>query len=237
IGIVLIYQGCSKKASSFNYDPNLDKSGKYGLGAGGGGYACVPGKRLGIWLDPDNSGNFKDENKLGFIVSYSGALTAAANYNYYSASAHPHVGPVPIGFKTNVFFYEGPDGLAISMFSNIDEAGSADNQVDIDIETLGNANSDKVLLSDDGGELKFISASGSGVRLYQGRFHYWTNTDGGVIGPFYGENFKIRVKFLSTGDIQDARFYSANGYSFNLKDSENQISSFMIAYEDYEDCK
>lgn len=238
IGIVLAYQNCAKKTSSFTYDEDLDKvNGTYTLGAGGDGYSCVPGKRLGIWLDPDNSGTFSDDNYLGFVVAYSGSLNADANYNYYSASAHPVTGPTPIGFKTNIFFYEGPTGLALNLFSNIDEAGSTDNQVDIDIETFGNAGEDSVLLSDDNLELKYISTSGIGVKLYHGRFHYWSNTDGGVLGPFLGDAFKIRVKFLSTGDIHDARFYSANGYSFDLKDNEQQISSFLIAFEAYEDCQ
>lgn len=236
--LFFVFQNCSKKSNSFTYDPNLDTlSGKYNYGGGGGGYTCVPGKRLGIWLDPDNSGAFVDKNYLGFIVSYTGSLLPAANYNYYSASAHPVVGPTPTGFKTNVFFYEGPDGgLAINFFSNIDESGSPDNQVDIDIETVQNGKLDSVLLSDDNLELKNTSSTADGHK-YQARFHYWSNTDGGVIGPFRGDTFKIRFRFLSTGDIQDARFYSANGYAFDLKDAENQISSFLVAYQDYEDCK
>ncbi|MCB9073411.1 MAG: hypothetical protein H6623_07295 [Bdellovibrionaceae bacterium] len=236
LGVVLVYQGCAKKISSFSYDASLDSSiGKYNLGAGGDGYNCVPGKRLGIWLDPTETGEFKSENYLGFIVSYSGEFSAADNYNYYSASAHPKIGPTPSGFKANIFFYEGSDGLVLNLFSNIDEAGSSDNIVNMDIETVGNNNNDRVILSDDNGELKYITTVGN-VRQYQGRFHYWSNTDGGVLGPFQGTDFKIRVKFLNTGDVQDARFYSANGYAFDLKDSENQISSFIIAFEDYEDC-
>jgi len=231
------FQNCGKKTNSFSYNPSLDRTGKYNYGGGGGGYACVEGQRIGIWLDPNNTGVQEEKNYLGFIVAYTGKKDAAANYNYYSASAHPIVGPTPSGFQTNVFFYEGPDSkLAFNLFSNIDAAGSTDNQVDLDIFTTGNGKKDGVLLSDDDLELKYLGGYGNEGKQYQGRFHYWSNTDGGVIGPFSGETYKIRVKFLATGDVQSARFYSANGYAFDLKDDENQISSFIIAYQDYHEC-
>lgn len=244
---MLGYQNCGKQSFSTTEDSaegsgsgngqgsTLNVGGGNDLGAGGGGYSCVPGKRLAIWLDPDDSGDIKAENYLGFVVSYSGKKSAEDNYNYYSASAHPLVGPSPIGFESHVFFYEGKDGLALNFFSNIDSGGSSNNRVDLDIEVSGNAQMDSVILSDDGHELKQVSSSG-GLNSYEGRFHYWNNTDGGVIGPFQGENYKIHVRVLQTGDIQNARFYSANGYSFQLKDQQQDISSFIITFESIENC-
>jgi hypothetical protein len=201
---------------------------------------CVQGRKLGVWLDPDNSGDLKNDNFLGDIVSYKGSLTAAQNYNYYSASAHPVVGPAPSEFSVKVFFYEGADGLSLSFFYNVDDDsnqnGSADNKVNWDVVTSGNGLLDNVLLSDDSGELKEKSAA-NGMKKYEGRFQYWYNTDGGVIGPFAGENYKVQVKILQSGDNNNAAFFSANGAVFSLKDHQNTISSFIIAYRGYEDCQ
>jgi hypothetical protein len=231
VGLVLLLltTNCGKKISSFSARTDLDSVEERGL-------TCVSGERLGIWLDPDKSGKLSDDNYLGSVVAYSGSTTAAVNYDYYSASAHPAVGPQPQGFETNVFFYSGSDGLALTLFSNIDEAGSTDNIVNLDVQISGNAKHDEVLLSDDGDEMALIKRL-TDVTYYEGRFHYWRNTDGAVLGPLTGTDYKIRVQFLSTGDIQNARFYSANGRTFTLKDKQNKISSFVIAYKSYEDCE
>ena len=201
---------------------------------------CVQGQRLGIWLDPDESGQLLESNYLGAIVSYSGEETVANNYNYYSASAHPIVGPTPAGFETHVFFYEGSDGLALNFYSNIDandeSQGSEDNTVHVDGVVSANNGSDGVMISDDGGELKLTNKSASQA-VYEGRFQYWYNTDGGAIGPLVTNDYRIQVKFLATGDITNALFYLADGQSFTLKDNGNNISSFVIAFKDYELCQ
>ncbi|MCB0422501.1 MAG: hypothetical protein KDD61_15985 [Bdellovibrionales bacterium] len=196
---------------------------------------CVEGKRLGIWLDPDQSGLLRDELYLGAIVTYSGNSKIADNYNYYSASAHPIVGPVPKGYEMNVFFYEGPDGLGFNLYANLDEGGSSDNKLNIDVSTSGNALSDQVLISDDGGELKQEGKTATQT-IYRGRFHYWNNTDGGAIGPFNGDDYKIQVKVLESGDIKNARFFSADGVSFTLMD-QGKASSFVIAFKGYKVCQ
>ena len=203
---------------------------------------CVPGKRLAIWLDPDESGIIAQENYLGSIVSYSGNETVADNYNYYSFSAHPNIGPQPIGFHLNVFFYEGEDGLGFNFFANIDSndesKGSSNNQVDIDIIVSGNDGADDVLISDDNHELNLVSRENNSDRaIYAGRFHYWYNTDGGAVGPLIGNDYKIQAKILNTGDLTNARFYSADGSSFLLHDTTSEITSFIIAFESYEACQ
>lgn len=199
---------------------------------------CVPGKRLAVWLDPNDSGQILEQNYLGNFVSYSGTKTSAKNYNYYSDSAHPVVGPTPHGYNLNVFFYDGSDGLSLNFFANIDGTGSPDNVVNLDLQIQNNEMADSVLLSDDNLELKKVEESPTqNQHSYEGRFHYWHNTDGGVIGPLVGNQYIIKVKMLHSGDIQNATFYSANGESFSLTDMGGAVSSFIIQFEDFETCE
>ena len=64
-------------------------------------------KTMGVWLVDEGVTVIEDATYLGDIVTYTGALSSVENYGYYSASAHPVVGPEPLGFETNVYFYEG----------------------------------------------------------------------------------------------------------------------------------
>jgi len=186
-------------------------------------------KTMGVWLVDEGVTVIDDATYLGDIAAYTGALSSAANYGYYSASAHPVVGPEPLGFETNVYFYEGTDGLALTFFSNLDAGGSDDSTVNWDIRTYSNDNLDSVLLGDEPNELSesVISAQ---EKLYQARFRYWVNTDGGVIGPFLGGDFEIWVNVLESGDNTTAVFYSADGTSFALANDAG-IASFAIAFK------
>lgn len=222
------FQNCGEKEAVFSSIQVQD------LGTKGGGN-CVQGQRLGVWLDNNDDGN--KDIYLGSFVSYEGTETAAENYNYYSASAHPKIGPTPIDNKAHVFFYDGSDGLSLNFYSNIDAGGSDDDVFDLDAIISGNNLADSVLLSDDGNELKLKSTSGDS-KLYEGRFHYWNNTDGGVIGPLVTETFNIQVKVLKDGaDISEATFYSSNGQSMSLSTSSAAFSSFIVGYHSYEDCQ
>lgn len=201
---------------------------------------CTEGTVLGIWLDPSGDGNVEGDPFLGEIEAYTGAKTAAANYGYVSASAHPVVGPSPIKLASHVFFYEGTDGLALTLFHNIENENEGGNAVQWDIETTGNNGADKVLLTDDpassGDELKKKSGSTAELGKYAGRWAYSNNTDGGVIGPFSGEDFRIKVKILLIGNVNNAAFYSADGSHFTLKDENDDISSFVIGFKSRKLC-
>ena len=188
-------------------------------------------KTLGVWQLTAVDAALTDEAYLGEIWSFEGDLNAADNFNYYSASAHPIVGPVPTGFETHVFFYEGPDGLTLNFFSNKDEGGHADwVSLDIDIQVTGNGLLDDVILSDDSGELsRQVTAMSADASHYNGRFRYVQNTDGGVIGPLAGEDFEVRFTIVSATEERGASFYSSNGTSIDLM-TEDGITSFAIAY-------
>ena len=84
--------------------------------------------------------------------------------------------------------------------------------------------------------MRYLETSTS-ANKFQGRFHYWSNTDGGVIGPFSeDEKFSIRFQFTGVGDVASARFYSANDFSFVLADEKKAVSSFIISNEGFEAC-
>lgn len=224
----------SKKSDANNEESKV--TGDEELGSGDQEEKCISGKVLAIWLDPDGTGQINDQNYLGDIIAYKGPETGAKNYNYFSASAHPLVGPKPEGFQVNTYFYEGSDGLSLQYFANLDEGGAADDILKLAITTSANNLADKVLLSDDSAETKQISQSGDKSN-YIVDAHYWKNTDGGVIGPFNGEDFLIQVKVINSGANQDARFYSSNGESFALKNNNNKISSFIISFKEEKQCE
>lgn len=198
---------------------------------GPGAQTCVPGSTMDVYLDANGDGSTAGDTRLGAIIAYSGTLSAAANYNYFSASAHPVVGPVPVDFETHVFMYRdlASGFLYLNFYSNIDDSGSSDNIVDWDLSVSGNNLADSVVLSDDAGEFVQVASSPMGTTSYQARWHYYLNTDGGVLGPIITNNATIRVKVLQTGDIQSASFYSAdNPMPFSLKGNQTTVSSFII---------
>ena len=66
--ITLLYQNCSGKAGFTQRTDNEiaadnnDANGDYGTG--GGGYTCVSGQKLSIYIDKDNSGRIVKDNYL-----------------------------------------------------------------------------------------------------------------------------------------------------------------------------
>ena len=195
--------------------------------------SCIPGERLKVSLL-----NSTKTAKYVNVVSYSGEHNARYNYNYFSYSANPIHGPEPVDGKINIFFYKDSRGLNFSFYANVDQGevrAEEFNYVDMDIEINGNSLEDQVIISDDDLELKKVSQN-----FYEGRFAYNSNTDGGVIGPIGVDGkFEIVVKFLNREGnvITDARFFSASGENFILKNEENgDIESFKITYDGYSDC-
>ena len=147
-------------------------------------------------------------------------------------------------------------GLNFSFYAHMEERDKVGEKrsVNMDIKIKGNSLKDQVIIYDDEErELKKVSQnSDEGSTFYEGRFIYTSNTDGGVIGPIgVDDKFEIEVKFLNeknivitdkngnviTNVITEARFFSASGENFILKNEENGgIESFKIAYDGYSDC-
>jgi len=217
------------------------------------GQECQKGKVLTIMIDKDGDG--LGDTEPVEIISYKGQYNNADNYNYYSWSAHPHIGPNPDGYKSHAFLYEGPDGLSFQFYFNKDKIagenynGSPNSVVNLDILTEGNNYDDAVILADDKNELKYRGEV-SGQNLYEGRFHYWYNTDGGVIGPFNGEDYKIIVKPIESYELykvngvnerrdafNGATFYSADGTVVQLDDQDGNFHSYIIQFKEDMTCE
>ncbi len=157
------------------------------------GEGCVPGDKLGVWLDPNHGGQIFDSQFLGYVVSYAGSESAYDNYNYYSYSAHPIHGPIPLDHRLNVFFYNqnGPNELALNVFSNIDTSGGS-GSFSAQLSTLNNDLVDGIILQDDPyNDVGCLRTSGSlGSFNYDCSFNYKDNTDGFVMGPFVTRDFE-----------------------------------------------
>lgn len=213
---------------------------------------CENQRRLSIFLDTNKNDMVDDGEKLGEVSAYNGDISTDANYNYYSASAHPINGPQPSGYAGNVFFYNGSDGLSFNFFFNVDNGGSKDNTVKWEISTKGNSNQDAIMVADDpnGNELTDMSPLDDWKR-YLGDWRYWSNTDGGAIGPFVGYQYEIKVKMIDRGDVANIKFYSQkttvnNGGVTGVFDDDIEIigadmgedapDTFFIRYADVEIC-
>jgi len=211
---------------------------------------CKEGKVLVVSIDKDGDGVADTEPVE--VLSYKGEYSASENYNYYSVSAHPRIGPQPEGYAANVYFYEGSDGLTLQFYYNKDKIkgdslydGSPNSRVKWKFNTEGNDLQDRVILSDDGREFKKVYAD-SHSQDYVGQFHYWNNTDGGVLGPFLTQDFRITVEPIygqelkGTSIIGDAfnkaHFHSADGKKYDLQ-YENGVHSFIIEYKEKRVCE
>ncbi|MEY4615062.1 MAG: hypothetical protein RJB66_22 [Pseudomonadota bacterium] len=176
-----------------------------------------------LYQDKNLDGQISDDEYLGLLAAYSGSLSAAQNYGYSSASAHPKAGPQPEAFKSKLFLYTDSEGTHLNFFNNVDydkaKAGSAHNKVAWDITVKGNSLVDDVKLSDDKLELKKIPMALQQiyppapikVNKYQARWEYWRNTDGGIIGPIKDSSSEIKIEMKTLGDLKSVEFASANG--------------------------
>ncbi len=195
---------------------------------------CNDQNIFGVWLDTEGDQVLKDKNFLGEIVAYQGTESGFENYHYQSASAHLHHGPALSVGNIKVFMYQGSDGL--SLFYVFGRPGVGANSILWAITTTGNDEKDKVILSDDPGELKQTS-SFSGTNVYDAHHTYDYHTDGGVIGPFDGKKFIIHVKEVRMGHPMSPGFYSQDGTQFSLASKGGgSTAAFMIAHTTKQHC-
>jgi len=211
---------------------------------------CVSGNVLSIWTG-DQRTAIDASAWLGNVTAYtdssSNPKTADENYNYYSSSVHLTHGPTPTATTGNVFFYnQYNDTTNMYLFWMFGVKGNSQaNSVNLDVFTDGNTSTDSVVRSDDGTEtVKQSSGCGSSDACYTGRYSYnGNNSDGGVIGPFTGDSFRIFVDkggtstingstSLTVGGLDSFKYYSKDGSSFAL----GNVDNFTIGYSGILDC-
>ncbi|MGH1469423.1 MAG: hypothetical protein ACRBBP_11225, partial [Bdellovibrionales bacterium] len=173
----------------------------------------------------------KSSDSTTNITPHRGPLPADVNYNYYSWSGHPIIGSTPKGYEGQFFLYEDGEGaISFNFLFSVDNGGSADNKISLDVVVKNNDSDEQIILSDDRLEIKKISSE-DGKSVYQAKMRYWKNTDGGIIGPFTGDDLSINVKLNVVGDTSRLIFYSADGNEIDLG-SEFEI----LANGEVEEC-
>ena len=223
---------------------------------------CVAGNVLGLWSGDQRSST--DSTKyLGNISAYtdnasSGDVcgssdnkdcTAANNYYYHDSSVDLTHGPTPTATTGNVFFYNQYDNNThIYLFYMFGVKGnSVADTIKIDIFTDNNSSTDAVVVADDSSNEigKQNSGCGSSAACYKGRHAYNSeNSDGGVIGPFSGTNYKIFVDLggtstidgsstLTLGNLVSFKYYSKDGSSITLG---GVVDNFTVGYKASLDC-
>lgn len=170
-----------------------------------------------VWHDTDFDG-IKD-TYLGVVSGYTGGIDAAANYNFFSASAHPVNGPNPEAYKSKMFMYEGSDGLSFSVFHNIDAGGNIYwNHVGMDFQ-FRNMSSSIGLMDDSSPENRGEpGAMVIDAFNYHVGWAYTLNTDGIVFNHLVplDDYWEIFVDPFMFGDIQDWGMYSGSGSYINF---------------------
>jgi len=214
---------------------------------------CTTGNVLAIWSG-DQRTSTDSSNLLGNVTAYtdnsSSVKTASQNYNYHSSSVHLTHGPTPTATTGNVFFYNQYDNTTHLYFFYMFgvEGNSVANTVKIDVFTSNNtsASSDIVDDGEGGGETHRTSQSltdGLYSSSYKSRNAYNNaNSDGAVIGPFTGAEFRIFVDLggtstidsqtLTLGSLASFKYYSKDGTSFAL----GAVDNFTVGFNTTLDC-
>ncbi len=219
---------------------------------------CTSGNVLSIWSG-DQRTSTDSSNLLGNVTAYTDNAsdicgssdnkdcTASNNYYFHSSSVDLTWGPTPTATTGNVFFYNQYDNTTHLYFFYMFgvKGNSVADTIKIDIFTDNNSSTDAVVVADDtSGEIgKQGSGCGSSAACYKGRHAYNSaNSDGGVIGPFSGTNYRIFVDLAGTstinsdtltlGNLNSFKYYSKDGSSFAL----GAVDNFTVGYNTTLDC-
>ena len=219
---------------------------------------CVSGNVMSIWSG-DQRTSTDSSNLLGNVTAYTDNAsdicgssdnkdcTASNNYYFHSSSVDLTWGPTPTATTGNVFFYNQYDNTTHLYFFYMFgvKGNSVADTIKIDIFTDNNSSTDAVVVADDtSGEIgKQGSGCGSSAACYKGRHAYNSaNSDGGVIGPFSGTNYRIFVDLAGTstinsdtltlGNLNSFKYYSKDGSSFAL----GAVDNFTVGYNTTLDC-
>ncbi len=221
---------------------------------------------MAIWTGDQRTSTDSDKF-LGNITAYTDNAsdncgrynnldcTPTNNYEYNqtnSVSENLHIGPETSPDDGIMFFYNQYDNNSYTyLFWMFGEGGSAfspsPNYVYLDLFTAKNESSDNVVVDDDASSNETIrqsqsESSGSYSSTYTGRYGYASaRSDGGVIGPFSGTNYRIFVDRAGTSTINSATltlgnldsfvFWSKDNSSFSLGSVDNFTVGFKTSVE------
>ena len=228
---------------------------------------CTSGNVLSIWSEDQRSST--DSSKfLGNITAYTDNAsdtdnastgdicgedndencTAANNYDYRSSSLHLTHGPTPSATKGSMFFYNQYDNTTdLYLFFFFGDAGNSNaNTLKLDVFSDNNTSTDNVVVTDDSGETtRYTSSSycGTSPRCYKGRYSYNSeNSDGAVLGPYTGSNFRIFIDLggtstinsdtLTLGNLDSFKYFSKDNSSFSL----GSVDNFTVGFNTTMDC-
>ncbi len=227
---------------------------------------CTSGNVLAFWTGDQRTSTDSDQF-LGNITAYtdnasdncgpSNNLDCTPSNNYEwnqtnSVSENLHIGPETSADDGIMFFYNQYDNTSyIYLFWMFGKGGAAfspsPNYVKLDLFVANNESSDYVVVDDDAtaNETTRESQSGSSdnyTSTYTGRYGYSsTKSDGGVIGPFSGSNYRIFVdragtstidsSTLTLGNLDSFVFWSKDGSSFSLGSVDNFTIGFKTSIE------
>ena len=169
------------------------------------------------------SGSLADENQLlnEFSV-YQGTDSALDNYDYYSSSAHPLIGPTPQARVAQFFIYQNDDGYYLNFVVDEDNSSTTGGAIAGSVVVTDNSDVDDLVIADEGSEVTASTVSSTEAR-YDFSFNYARNTDGFVIGPISGVSLKIQVQIDSSSNVDTMGFYAADGF-FDVSDSSILIA-------------
>jgi len=221
---------------------------------------CTSGNVLGLWSG-DQRISTDSTNYLGNISAYTDNAsdicgsgdnqdcTAENNYYYNNSSVDLTHGPTPTATTGNVFFYNQYDNTTHLYFFYMFgvKGNSVADTIKIDFFTDNNSSTDVVVVEDDNSNeiAKQNSGCGSSAACYKARHSYNSaNSDGGVIGPFSGTDFKIFVALggtstidnsstLTLGNLTSFKYYSKDGSTITLGGA---VDNFTIGYKTSLDC-
>ena len=160
--------------------------------------------------------------------------------------------------KGSVFFYHQYDNYTYEKYDNTTHLyfyyffgvrGSGDqqwNDPDVDIFSSNNTSSDGIIDSDEDDETTRYTSTdkcGQSSTCYKGRYHYKGNTDGAVLGPFTGPDFKIYMilkgststidgQTLTLDRLESINYFSKDNSTIPLDNS----TDFTIGYKSSIDC-
>ena len=229
---------------------------------------CVSGNVLSIWTGDQRSSTDSTKfikNITAYTDNSSSVKTAFQNYGLSGASLNLTHGPTASAEKGNIFFYNQYDNTShLYLFWMFGVGGSSTaNKVHLDVFTANNESSDNVVESDDNGETNRESqseSSGLYSSTYTVRYAYGNCcSDGGVIGPFSGNTYRIFVDLggkssltsshnttsaedlaasgvsgydLGTGNLDSFTYWSKDSSYYSL----GAVDNFTVGYNTTLDC-